>query len=159
MTNFFNILPGEVITGIAKSLDMKTLCNLIMTSKEFKKLCDTNDIWKYHYLLTIKDKWKITENSVHIWGANPYIYLYEFNDGCDIYKVKSFQNPRSQKIQDMNNPFVWDYSKNVKFIKNLGKDPYISWFDCWNRPWYHDHTSNVVINGCSCMCHQSLMLK
>ena len=77
MTNFFDILPGEVITGIAKSLDMKTLCNLIMTSKEFKELCDTNDIWKLHYFMTIKDKWKITDNSIHIHrGHGDIIYLY-----------------------------------------------------------------------------------
>ena len=48
MMDYFQDTPIEVITSIAKDLDMKSLCNLIMSSKEFKSLCDTNDIWKYH---------------------------------------------------------------------------------------------------------------
>lgn len=129
--DYFKEIPEEIITNIAKTLDQKTLCRLIMTSKDFKRICDTNDIWKYHYYLTIQNKWKITENSIHVsssqWGPNmPQLYLYEFYDEeSNVYEVKSYQKPSSNRISNMECPMMWDYRKNVKFIKCLGCEPYI----------------------------------
>ena len=154
----FDDIPEEVIISIAKQLDKKSLCRLIMSSKEFKKLCDTNDIWKYHYYLTIQHKWKITEDSVHIGGYNSYnnLYLYEFNDGDNKLLVKSRNNPSSNRIQNVENGSMWDYRKNVKFIKNLGCDPSIIWHNWWQyNP--RDHTNDVIRYGC--MCCQSQMIK
>ena len=146
MTNFFEILPEEVITGIAKSLDMKTLCNLIMTSKEFKELCDTNDIWKLHYFMTIKDKWKITDNSVHIHrGHGDIIYLYEFNDGDDdTFEVKSRMPPSSIRIYNIENPMMWDFRTNVKYIRIYrGETPYIP-----DSRWHPTGTDGTIRSGC-----------
>ena len=125
--NYFQDIPAEVIISIAKDLDMKSLCNLIMSSKEFKSLCDTNEIWRYHYLKTIQSKWKITEDSVHIGGGNRWRmkYLYKFNDGFSTFMIESYQAPESYRIQSTDR-MMWDFRKNVKFIKELGCDPDIS---------------------------------
>jgi len=142
--NYFLNIPIEVITSIAKDLDMKSLCNLIMSSKEFKSLCDTNDIWKYHYLKTIQDKWKITEDSVHIGGGNKreQKYLYEFNDGFgETYLVTSYQTPESHRIQSIDR-MIWDYTNNVKFIKELGCDPYIYYYS------YDNSVASTIMLGC-----------
>lgn len=151
--NLFDNIPEEVIISIAKQIDQKSLCRFIMSSKEFKKLCDTNDIWKYHYYLTIRHKWKITEDSVHIGGFNSHnnIYLYEFDDGEDKFLVKSRNNPSSNRIQNIENDFMWDYRTNVKFIKNLGCDPYIH---CTH---YQITTNNII--GSGCMYCQSAMIR
>ena len=127
MENHFQDTPVEAIILIAKCLDMKSLCNFIMSSKEFKSLCDTNDIWKYHYLKTIQNKWKITEDSVHIGGHHKKMqtYQYEFNDGFgENFMVTSYQSPVSYRIGSSNS-MIWDYRKNVKFIKELGCIPFI----------------------------------
>ena len=145
MMDYFKNTPAEIIISIAKDLDMKSLCNLIMSSKEFKSLCDTNDIWKYHYLKTVQDKWKITEDSVHIGGGNKRTpkYLYEFNDGFSTFRIESYQAPESYRIQSTDRT-MWDYRKNVKFIKELGCDPYISLatYPPFNR------SSYIICNGC-----------
>ena len=145
-TNHFKDTPVEVIVDIAKGLDMKSLCNLIMTSKEFKSLCDTNDVWKYHYLRTIQSKWNITDDSVHIGGGNRWRmkYLYEFNDGFSTFRIESYQAPHSYRIQSTDRT-MWDYSKNVTFIKELGCDPYICYphiYPPYNRASY------VICHGC-----------
>ena len=144
--NFFENLPVENINDIAKLLDMRSLCRLIMSSKELKELCDTNEMWKYHYLLTIKDKWKITEDSVHICrGHGDFIYLYEFNDGENKIQVKSFDSPNGYTIRNMECPGIWDYRKNVKYLGIYrGETPYIP--DNYNN-WRHN-TDYVIRGGC-----------
>ena len=142
--NYFLNIPIEVITSIAKDLDMKSLCNLIMSSKELKSLCDTNDIWKYHYLKTIQDKWTITDDSVHIGGNNRWRYLYEFNDGFSTFRIESYQAPESYRIQSTDRT-MWDFRKNVKFIKELGCDPYI----CPTLPYSpYNRSPYVICHGC-----------
>ena len=145
--NYFKDAPIEVIVSIAKGLDMKSLCNLIMSSKEFKSLCDTNDVWKYHYMRTIQSKWVITDDSVHIGGGNRWRmkYLYEFNDGFGKNSmVESHQAPESYRIQSVDR-MIWDFRKNVKFIKELGCDPYVCYphsYPPYNRSAY------IICNGC-----------
>ena len=144
--NYFKDTPVEVIVSIAKGLDMKSLCNLIMSSKEFKSLCDTNDVWKYHYMRTIQSKWVITDDSVHIGGGNRWRmkYLYEFNDGFSTFMIDSYQTPESYRIQSTDRT-MWDFRKNVKFIKELGCDPYVCSalrYPPYNRPAY------IICNGC-----------
>ena len=144
--NYFQEIPIEVITSIAKDLDMKSLCNLIMSSKEFKSLCDTNNIWKYHYMMTIQGKWKITDDSVHIGGGNKRApkYLYKFNDGFSTFRIESYQAPESYRIQSTDRT-MWDFRKNVKFIKELGCDPYVCYphsYPPYNRSAY------IICNGC-----------
>ena len=167
MENYFQIIPQEMITSIAKSLDIKSLCNFIMCSKEFKQICDTNDIWKYHYLKTIQYKWKIKEDSVHTGGyfCNRQIYLYEFNrwtrqnvDEDDIlvnkkYTVKFFQSPDNTIIKSCENPEIWSDKKYVKFIKSLGCVPFIN-----TCPWYsYNKVGYIIKNGC--MACQSISIK
>jgi hypothetical protein len=144
--NFFESLSVDNINDISKLLDMKSLCRLIMSSKELKELCDTNEMWKYHYLLTIKDKWKITEDSVHICrGHGDFIYLYEFNDGENKIQVKSFDSPNGYAIRNMECPGIWDYRKNVKYLGIYrGETPYIP--DNYNN-WRHN-TDYVIRGGC-----------
>ena len=144
--NFFENLPVENINDIAKLLDMRSLCRLIMSSKELKELCDTNEMWKYHYLLTIKDKWKITEDSIHICrGHSDFIYLYEFNDGENKIQVKSVDSPNGYAIRNMECPGIWDYRKNVKYLGIYrGETPYIP--DNYNN-WRHN-TDYVIRGGC-----------
>ena len=140
MMDYFQNTPAEVIISIAKDLDMKSLCNLIMSSKEFKSLCDTNEIWRYHYLKTIQSKWKITENSVHIGGAKSrkQKYLYEFSDDLgEKIMVTSYQTPNAEIIQSVDR-MIWDNIENVKFIKELGCDPFITYFPSRR---YHDEYS------------------
>ena len=144
--NYFKDTPVEVIVSIAKGLDMKSLCNLIMSSKEFKSLCDTNDVWKYHYMRTIQSKWVITDDSVHIGGGNRWRmkYLYEFNDGFSTFRIESYQTPESYRIQSTDRT-MWDFRKNVKFIKELGCDPYVCSalrYPPYNRPDF------IICNGC-----------
>jgi len=118
-----------------------------MSSKEFKSLCDTNDVWKYHYLRTIQSKWKITDDSVHIGGGNRWRmkYLYEFNDGFGKNSmVESYQTPESYRIQSVDR-MMWDFRENVKFIKELGCDPYVCYphsYPPYNRPDF------IICNGC-----------
>ena len=142
--NFFESLSVDNINEIAKLLDMKSLCRLIMSSKELKELCDTNEMWKYHYLLTIKDKWKITEDSIHICrGHSDFIYLYEFNDGENKIQVKSFDSPNGYAIRNMECPGIWDYRKNVKYLGIYrGETPYIP-----DSYWRHN-TDYVIRGGC-----------
>ena len=163
MENYFQIIPQEMIISLSRNLDYKSLCNFIMCSKEFKELCDTNDIWKYHYLKTIQHKWKIKEDSVHTGGYfyKKQKYLYEINkwtrqnDEDDIlvnkkYTVKSFQSPENTIIKSCKNPEIWSDKKDVKFIKSLGCDPYINTGD-----WYSvDH---IIRDGC--MACQSISIK
>ena len=103
-------------------------------------------MWKYHYLLTIKDKWKITEDSVHICrGHGDFIYLYEFNDGENKIQVKSFDSPNGYTIRNMECPGIWDYRKNVKYLGIYrGETPYIP--DNYNN-WRHN-TDYVIRGGC-----------
>ena len=149
-TDHFKNVPVEVIVSIAKGLDMKSLCNLIMSSKEFKSLCDTNDVWKYHYMRTIQSKWVITDDSVHIGGGNRWRmkYLYEFNDGFSTFMIDSYQAPESYRVQSVDRT-MWDYRKNVKFIKELGCDPYIH-IDYNHLPYdfLNLRSSYVICNGC-----------
>ena len=151
--NYFKDTPVEVIVSIAKGLDMKSLCNLIMSSKEFKSLCDTNDVWKYHYLRTIQSKWKITDDSVHIGGGNRWRmkYLYEFNDGFGKNSmVESHQAPESYRIQSVDR-MIWDFRKNVKFIKDLGCDPYV----CYPHSYPpYNRSAHIICNGCM---HQQMV--
>lgn len=125
--NFFDALSVENISDIAKLLDMKSLCRLIMSSKELKEYCDTNDIWKYHYLLTIKDKWRITDDSIHIkCGHRDFIYLYEFKDGENKIEVKSYASPNDYIVRNIEFPVMWDYMTNVKYLGIYkGETPYI----------------------------------
>ena len=142
--NFFNSLSVENITDIAKLLDMKSLCRVIMTSKEFKELCDTNEMWKYHYLLTIKDKWKITENSIHINnGFGDFIYLYEFSDGMSKIKVRSSNSPNDYIIRNIECQFIWDYRKNVKYLGICrGETP------LFVSPYYYHNEDFIIRSGC-----------
>ena len=151
--NYFESLSIENINDIAKLLDMKSLCRLIMSSKELKKFCDTNEMWKYHYLITIKDKWKITEDSIHITrGHGDFIYLYEFDDGEDKIQVKSFDSPNGYAIRNMECPGIWDYRKNVKYLGIFrGETPYIP-----DSYWRYD--SDSIIRG-SCMNCQFNLIK
>ena len=144
--NYFQVIPIEMITSIAKGLDMKSLCNLIMSSKEFKSLCDTNNIWKYHYMMTIQGKWKITDDSVHIGGGNKRTpkYLYKFNDGFSTFMIESYQAPESYRIQSTDRT-MWDFRKNVEFIKELGCDPYINNL---SYGFLNLRSSYVICNGC-----------
>mgnify|MGYP003683039169 FL=1 len=149
--NYFQDIPTEVITSIAKGLDMKSLCNLIMSTKEFKSLCDTNDIWKYHYMVTIQNKWKITDDSVHIGGQNRWTkdkYLYKFNDGFSTFMIESYQAPESYRIQSTDRT-MWDFRKNVEFIKELGCDPYIcSAYNYLPYDILNLRSSYVICHGC-----------
>ena len=156
--NYFESLSVDNINDIAKLLDMKSLCRLIMSSKELKELCDTNEMWKYHYLLTIKDKWKITENSIHITrGHGDFIYLYEFNDGHvfdKLIQVKSFDSPNGYAIRNMECPVLWDYRKNVKYLGIFrGETPYIP-----DSYWRYDNNCDSIIRG-SCMNCQFNLIK
>ena len=147
--NFFELLSVDNIIDIVKMLDQKTLCRLIMTCKDFKKLCDTNDMWKYHYMLTIKDKWKITENSIHIKGLNGgIIYLYEFHLMDSKFKVKSYDQPTSRVIRNMEQSSIWDYRENVKYLGIYrGSKPFIP---CPHYIMYINITDYVINYGCMC---------
>jgi len=150
MTNYFQIIPQEVIISLAKNLDQKSLCNLIMCSKEFKELCDINDIWKYHYYRTIKHKWKIKEESIHTGGYNNHqqLYLYEYKD-TKVVKgklfIKSIHNPSSPLIRSENR--VIYHRNSLKFIRSLGCKPYI-----FPYPYGYDPVDHTIMTGC--MCHQ-----
>ena len=158
--NFFDLLSVDNITDIAKMLDQKSLCRLIMSSKEFKQICDTNDMWKYHYMLTLKDKWKITENSIHIEGGySDIIYLYEFHLMEDKYKVKSYDKPTSRVIVNMEQTTMWDYRENVKYLGiHSGSIPF---FPC--PPQYmnqcHQHRITEYVINYGCMCNQRDLIK
>ena len=156
--NFFELLSVDNIIDITKMLDQKTLCRLIMTCKEFKKLCDTNDMWKYHYMLTIKDKWKITENSIHIGGLNGgIIYLYEFYLMDEKYRVKSCDKPTSRVIRNMEQTTMWDYRKNVKYLGIYrGSKPFIPCPQHYMYQW--QNPVDYVINY-GCMCSQRDLIK
>ena len=120
--DYIKFLPDDIFISIVKTLDMVSLCNLTMSSKELNKLCNSNDIWIYHYFRTIQGKWKIKEDSVHIKGRNSgYItYLYEFTDGDNIVEVKSFNSPECQEIICKKNKDICYSRDNIKFIKSLG---------------------------------------
>ena len=152
--DFFKVLSQENIYDIAKLLDLKSLCRLIMTSKELKDLCDTNDMWKFHYLLTIKDKWKITENSIHINnGFGDFIYLYEFNDGESKIIVKSTDSPNGYIIRNMECPFMWDYKINVKYLGIYrGETP------LFVSPYYYHNEDYIIRSGCM-KCQYDLIKK
>ena len=158
--NFFEILSVENITDIAKMLDQKSLCKLIMSSKEFKQLCDTNDMWKYHYLLTLKSKWKITENSIHIkYGLGSITYQYQFdgNDGTKV-KINSYDSPNSSWISFKRYPGLvvgieWKHRNQLEYIGiSKGQEPYISSNYSSRRP-------DDYIIKCGCMKHQYNFIK
>ena len=163
--NFFELLSLDNITDIAKMLDQKTLCRFIMSCKDFKKLCDTNDMWKYHYMLTLKDKWKITENSIHIRGGYSHIsgysdivYLYEFQFLHEKYRIKSNNQPTSRVIKNMEQPLMWDYRENVKYL-GIYKGS-IPFFPCplhYMYQYHHDISDYVIDFGC--MCTQKDLIK
>jgi len=95
---------------------------------------------------TIQSKWKITEDSVHIGGGNRWRmkYLYKFNDGFSTFMIESYQAPESYRIQSTDR-MMWDFRKNVKFIKELGCDPYI----CYPFSYPPYNTSDYIIcHGC-----------
>ena len=161
MDNYFQIIPQEVITSLSKNLDQKSLCNLIMCSKEFKELCDTNDIWKYHYYRTIKHKWRIKEDSVHTGGYNFHHqqYLYEYYDDTGKkHIIKSNSDPSARHII-LSSGRVWPPSptqclscspekyKNLKFIRSLGCKPYI-----FPYPYTYHPVDRTIRTGC--MCYQ-----
>lgn len=154
--NFFELISVDNIIDIVKMLDQKTLCRLIMTCKDFKKLCDTNDMWKYHYMLTIKDKWKITENSIHIKGLNGgIIYLYEFHLMDEKYSVKSYDKPTSRVIRNMEQSSIWDYRENVEYLGIYrGSKPFIP---CPHYIMYINITDYIINYGC--MCSQKDLIK
>ena len=153
--NFFQLLSVDTITDIAKMLDQKSLCRLIMSSKEFKQLCDTNDIWKYHYLLTLKSKWKITENSIHS-KYNRHYYQYQFigNDGTMV-KINSYDSPNRTKIYFVRNNIVgfeWKYRTDLEFLRIVGENPYIT--SLWSSRRIDDY-----IISCGCMKKQYDLIK
>lgn len=156
--NYFDLLSVDNIKDIAKKLDMKSLCRLIMSCKDFKNMCDTNDMWKYHYLLTLKDKWKITDNSIHIRGIHgDVIYLYEFHQMDNKYSVKSYDEPNSRTIRNMEQPSMWDYRKNVKYLGIYrGSKPFIPCPQYYMYQWQNpvDYVINI-----GCMCSQRDLIK
>ena len=169
MENYFQIIPPEVITSISKSLDIKSLCNFIMCSKEFKQICDNNDIWRHHYYRTIHHKWIIKEDSIHLyrnWNdiKNYCKYLYEFNDGYgEISLVESFQKPDchlNSRIQSCDEFHIWDHRKNVKFIKVIGTFP--SMGNGVSRMWNGDHwepsLKGIASNNCM-ECQQDELIE
>ena len=154
MENYFQIIPQEVITSLAKNLDQKSLCNLIMCSKEFKELCDTNDIWKYHYYRTIKHKWQINEDSVHTGGYNDrhQQYLYEYYDDTgEKHMIKSNSSASARHIIVSSPTMCLSCSpekyKNLKFIRSLGCKPYI-----FPYPYTYHPVDRTILTGC--MCYQ-----
>jgi len=154
MENYFQIIPQEVIISLAKNLDQKSLCNLIMCSKEFKELCDTNDIWKYHYYRTIKHKWRIKEDSVHTGGyfAHRQQYLYEYYDDTGkkhMIKSNSISSARHIIVSSPTECLSCspEKYKNLKFIRPLGCKPYV-----FPYPYGHEQLVRTIMTGC--MCHQ-----
>ena len=136
----FKDLSDEVIFIIGSQLDIKSLCRMIISCKDFKSFCDTNDMWKKHYCKTLEHKFKIIDTSVHIGGMiqrdwiydlhygrsyinNPMIYQYEFKDGDVKLIVNSTNSPNQKRIQNMECLQMWDYRENVNFIKTIGRDP------------------------------------
>jgi len=156
--NFFELLSVDTITDIAKMLDQKSLCRLIMSSKEFKQLCDTNDIWKYHYLVTLRSKMKITENSIHIKygdGSIFYEYIFTDDDGCSTRCI-SQSSPSESKILVKHyyySRYAYVDRKKFKYIGIYqGQDPYIA------SLWTSIRSDDNIIK-CGCMSHQFNLIK
>ena len=93
--DYFKYIPIDIIKDIFKTFDKITICRLSMVCKDFKRICDNNEIWKKFYLMTIHYKWRITEKSVHELMVI-YIYLnlwvlrIDFlfiNNGCNVKKI------------------------------------------------------------------------
>ena len=155
--NFFELLSVDTITDIAKMLDQKSLCRLIMSSKEFKQLCDTNDIWKYHYLLTLRSKMKITENSIHIkYGDGRILYQYQHIDehGNNIRFISD--TPPHSRVIWLDYPVYqsqYKYRKDLEYIGIFqGQDPYIA------SLWTSKRPDDYIIK-CGCMSHQFNLIK
>ena len=44
--DYFKCIPIDIIEYIFNNFDQKTICRLSMVCKDFKCICDNNEIWK-----------------------------------------------------------------------------------------------------------------
>ena len=69
-------LPEEIyFYNISKYLTFRDLGNLIKTSKFFRHIYDNTDLWKKIYLMTCPNKWKFTDDSIHLNYSEKFRYM------------------------------------------------------------------------------------
>ena len=186
MENYFLSLPNEIMLDLILYFDTSTLCNFIMSSKEFKQICDTNEIWKRQYLRTNPGSWTIRENSIHIGGITSHNVRYEYeiydkekNETKKIFSrtkptgktnllIKSSMPPEKLQKYDcyfsrcrrLEKECVKKIYIDFKFIRTIGCIPYL---DNYENNWsYNLSVKNMLVsygieNNClSCQRKQIL---
>jgi hypothetical protein len=117
-----------------------------MCNKELREICDSNDIWKIHYLKTLKGKFKITDKSVHIYGVD--LYKYRVNNTEYEYlfsRVKPDVN--CIKLSDYYNPYNQHVRTDCEFIEYIGNVPKL-----YNT---NNISSSIKWSSCTnCQCRQ-----
>ena len=147
--DYFKCIPIDIIEYIFKNFDQKTICRLSMVCKDFKRICDNNEIWKKFYIMTIHYKWRITENSVHkddvyipkSIGETNYPFLF-IKNGCmkcqeNMIKENNFlyRRPGNMSISDWKEDIrnEWKSLNERKGLHHLCQDPthyYINTLEC-----------------------------
>jgi hypothetical protein len=136
--DYFKFIPIDIIEYIFKTFDQKTICRLSMVCKDFKRICDNNEIWKKFYILTIHYKWRITKNSVHKGevyipksiGETNYPFLF-IKNGCmkcqeNMIKENNFlyRRPLNMSINEWREDIKckWKTLNEIKGLNQLCQD-------------------------------------
>ena len=137
--DYFKYIPIDIIKDIFKTFDKKTICRLSMVCKDFKRICDNNEIWKKFYIMTIHYKWRITEKSVHIsdvyipkfMGAtnNPFLFIKNGCMKCQENMIKEnnfiYRRPYDMSISEWREDIKckWGTLNRIKGLQQLCQDP------------------------------------
>ena len=144
----FSEIPFETLKEcIVPLLELKELGNLTMCNKELKEICDSNDIWKIHYLKTLKGKFKITDQSVHIFGVDLYKYRVNNNTKYEYLLCRVKPNEICIKLFDYYNPYNQHVRADCEFVEYIGNVPKL-----YNT---NNISSSLKWSSCTrCQCRQ-----
>lgn len=117
----FSDIPLETLKEyIIPLLGIKELGNLTICNKELKNICDSNDIWKIHYLKTLKGKYKITDKSVHLYGVDLYKYRVNNNTHYEYLLSRTKPDINCVKLYDYYNPYNQHVRTDCEFVEFYG---------------------------------------